>query len=83
MVKNFSTNFVVRQRGTISFGGVKNFAILDKLNSYNILNRQPPDIMHEMLEGSIPLNFYYMMVKFKKDKVMRVVTLDSEWKNPG
>ena len=56
---------------------MKNFAILDKLNSYNILNRQPPSIMHDMIEGTIPLNFYYMMVQFKKDKVMTVATLNS------
>lgn len=60
--------------------GVKKLGIFQRLTNYHIITGQPPDIMHDMLEGTIPLNFYFMMVKFKTDKILTVEDLNSALK---
>lgn len=61
--------------------GVKSSYIFQNLKFYDIITGQPPDIMHDMLEGTIPLNFYYMMVRFKSDKILTVTALNQALKN--
>jgi hypothetical protein len=52
-----------------------------KLQYFDIITGQPPDIMHDMLEGTIPLNFFHLMTRFRKDNVMSVVQLNKALKN--
>ena len=60
------------------FKGVKTDSIFNELKYFKIIEGQPPDLMHDMLEGVIPLTFGYMMHELRKSNHLTCDQLNSD-----
>lgn len=50
--------------------GVKTDSPFNSLQYFKIIESQPPDIMHDFLEGVFVYNFKCMMLKLKEEKIL-------------
>lgn len=61
---NQQAAFVANDPASASVYGVKKQSILNRSNFFHVVDGLPSDIMHDMLEGVIPLHVKVMLRKF-------------------